>query len=136
MSQLSHSGFEPNSECRELHELPSGAVALSEVGRDSAPRAIRLAAEIEAEDRPATSAKQGQQIRFTGFGERNSPMACSAGPAKTELGGLGRARLDSKKRCRIPNTLRSPAAPSMRISRRSSLFGQSGLDCCGSVDAG
>lgn len=97
--------------------------------------AIRLAAEIEAAERPATRAEQEKLIRFTGLAHRILRTAFFVGPARSIS---ARAGMRSARRLRTPSgkpiTPRSPAARSTPISRQSSSFGRSGQ--VSSVSAG
>jgi hypothetical protein len=92
--------------------------------------AIRLAAEIEADERPATAEEQEQLIRFTGFGASELANGVFRRPGESISARAGRR---SAPIWRMPSaratTPRSPAAPNTPISRRSSSSGRSGRAC-------
>lgn len=76
--------------------------------------AIRLSADIEAADRPATPDEQAQLIRFTGFGASDLANAVLRRPGEdTFRKGWDAIGTERRPSSRERNTPRSRAAPSM-----------------------
>lgn len=98
--------------------------------------AIRLAAEIAADDRHATAEEQASLIRFTGFGASDLANGVFRRPGETtfrksweELGA------ELQEAVSEGTTPRSPAAHNMPISRRSSSSARSGPGSSASAGA-
>ncbi|TCM50684.1 hypothetical protein C8J36_11116 [Rhizobium sp. PP-F2F-G48] len=89
--------------------------------------AIRLAAEIEGAVRPATRASRRSSSALQASAPRSLRPASSAAPARMVSPRVGRKSVRNWRLPSRPRTMpRSPAAPSMPNSRRSSSCGQSG----------
>jgi adenine-specific DNA methylase len=89
--------------------------------------AIRLAAEIEADERPATAEEQAQLIRFTGFGASDLANGVFRRPGEIDFRkGWDEIGTDLEDAVGEGDYARSPAAPSTPILRRSSSSGRSG----------
>ncbi|MEY9186490.1 adenine-specific DNA methylase [Bradyrhizobium ottawaense] len=103
--------------------------------RDSVA-AVRLAAQIEAEERPATVEEQRQLIRFTGFGASELANGVFRRPGEAEFAkGWDEIGADLQDASMRLTTLRWHAAPSTPISRRSSSSRRCGRVCCASAGA-
>lgn len=99
--------------------------------------AIRLAAAIEAEQRPATADEQARLIRFTGFGASDLANGVFRRPGETEFrSGWKEIGRNFKTPSTMRDMPRSLAARSTPTSHRSSSSGRSGLACSASAGAG
>jgi hypothetical protein len=98
--------------------------------------AIRLAAEIEADERPATPEEQARLIRFTGFGASDLANGVFRRPGETAFRDgwdeIGAELEDAVPAMTMPPL---PAAPNTPTSPQSSSSGRCGRACCTSAGA-